>query len=195
MTPRWFQSSVVAATAALVFAGVARAQTRVYLSEDEAIARVLHEAGSVRADTLRLSGADRRDLAREFGGVVVDSVVVFHEALDAGTVVRRAVIVSAVGQYQPITFVVALDAGGVVDRVEIMVYRESRGGEVRRRAFLEQFEGKGAGDPIRLDADIMHITGATISSRAVADGVRFALELQQRLLAGGEPDPHETHLD
>jgi hypothetical protein len=165
----------------LLGANAAGAQTRVYLGENEAIARVLQGAGNISADTLRLSPAEIDDLSRGLNGVLVDSVYVFHEAIVGDTVSSRAVIVSSMGQYEPITFIVALRGSGEVERVEIMVYRESRGGEVRRRAFLEQFEGRSGADPIRLGDDIMHVTGATISSRAVANGVRLAFRLQERL--------------
>ncbi len=115
---------------------------------------------------------------------VVDTAYVFHEAMEDGRVLRSAVIVNVMGQYQSITCAVTIHVTGVVERVEIMVYRESRGGEVRRSAFLKQFEKKTVNDRLLLGRDVKGISGATISSRAVAEGVRLALHLHQTLHSG-----------
>ena len=45
-------------------------------------------------------------------------------------------------------FGVRFDPAGTVSRVEVMVYREAYGGEVRSERFLKQFIGKKAADPI-----------------------------------------------
>ena len=57
------------------------------------------------------------------------------------------------------------------------MYREARGDEVRDLNFRKQFVGKTATDPIAPDRDIAVVSGATISSRAMAVGVKRALVL------------------
>src|SRR3989441_6153688 len=42
--------------------------------------------------------------------------------------------------------------------------------EVKEKRFLRQFRGKTAGDPIRINQDILNYTGATLSSKALARG-------------------------
>ena len=61
--------------------------------------------------------------------------------------------------------------------VEILIYREPIGGEVKSEAFRKQFQGKKDTDPVRSGQDIKNITGATLSSRAVSLGVKRALLL------------------
>ena len=162
------------------------AQKRVYLTEEKALEKVLGKTVTTREQTISLSGAEADMLESEFNITILDSVYIFHQAVEDGNVVRSAVIMNILGQHQPITFIVGILPDGEVDRVEIMVYRESRGSEVRRGAFLKQFEKKSLDDPIRVHDDIKNITGATISSRAVSDGVRLALWLHQRLLVPEE---------
>ena len=65
----------------------------------------------------------------------------------------------------------------MVSDVEILVYRESKGSEVRRKRFNSQYEGKTVLDPIRINKDIINITGATMSVRSVSAGVKRALVL------------------
>jgi hypothetical protein len=159
----------------------AGAQERVYITEDEVLADALAGADSVVQRTVRLEPEMAGELANELRMPILDSTYVFHEARVGGRPTRRVVVINALGQYQPITFAVTLGTGQRVERVEIMVYRESRGAEVRRGAFLKQFVGKAGDDRLEVGAGIRHISGATVSSRAVAGGVRLALRLQELL--------------
>jgi hypothetical protein len=77
-----------------------------------------------------------------------------------------------VGKHEFITYAVALTRDGVVRNVEILEYRETYGGEVRNAAWRQQFVGKRFGSPLQLGKDIKNISGATLSSRHVTDGVR-----------------------
>jgi Na+-transporting NADH:ubiquinone oxidoreductase subunit NqrC len=62
--------------------------------------------------------------------------------------------------------------------VEILEYRETYGGEVRRPDWRKQFKGKQLGEPFKLGNDIMNLSGATLSSRSVTDGVKRLLALR-----------------
>lgn len=105
-------------------------------------------------------------------------------ALDGSTALRIraggrllgfAVVRNVTGKDQPITFLVAVDTGGVLKDVDVLVYREPYGGEVAYKAWREQFRGKTAESPLEVDRDIRSISGATISVHAVTEGVRRAL--------------------
>jgi Na+-translocating ferredoxin:NAD+ oxidoreductase RnfG subunit len=86
------------------------------------------------------------------------------------------------GKYYPITFIVGLRPDGRVREVAIMVYRERRGDAVQRRRFLDQFIDKGAADALMVNRDIVHLTGATVSSWSVAAGVKKATVLFDELI-------------
>jgi hypothetical protein len=66
---------------------------------------------------------------------------------------------------------------GQVERTEVLVYRESRGREIRAPSFTRQFEGASLTGRRALDRRIDGITGATISVGAMKDLVRLALYL------------------
>ena len=80
-----------------------------------------------------------------------------------------------VGKYRPITFMVGVTPQLTVRDVAVMVYRESRGGDVKRKRFLSQYRGKSTRDPIDVGRDIINISGATISVRSVNAGVKRVL--------------------
>jgi Na+-transporting NADH:ubiquinone oxidoreductase subunit NqrC len=74
---------------------------------------------------------------------------------------------------------VGMDAEGRIAGIEILEYRESHGGEVRDPRWRAQFAGKTARDPLALDRDIRNISGATLSCRHLADGVKRILALYE----------------
>jgi len=187
MSGFWCKCVFVVMAFVVFAASRGEAQTRVYLTEEEAVAQALEGADSVVSRTVSPSREEAEMLADQLGAAMLDSAYVFHLAVVGSTVTRCVVVVNTMGQYQPITLAVTLRMDGSVDGVQIMVYRESRGSEVRRRAFLEQFEGRSADEGIRLGGGIRHITGATISSRGVTDGVRLAARLQRLLVHHSSP--------
>ena len=94
------------------------------------------------------------------------------------------IVDQVVGKDEFITYALALDAGGAVKGAEIMDYRESYGGEVRNPRWLAQFIGKHAGDALRLGKPIKNISGATLSSKHVTDGIRRLLATYAVVLRG-----------
>lgn len=92
------------------------------------------------------------------------------------------VVDQVLGKHEMITYAVGLHADGSVKQVEILEYRETYGGEVRNAVWRGQFVGKTAADPLKLNQDIRNISGATLSSRHLTDGVKRILVLHQMSL-------------
>ena len=86
-----------------------------------------------------------------------------------------SMVTNTIGKHYPITCFIAVSPELAIQRVEVMVYRENYGGQVRKRRFLKQFNGKSMQDPILVNQDITSISGATLSAYAVANGVRQVL--------------------
>jgi len=77
-----------------------------------------------------------------------------------------------IGKSFPITFMTVLNTDGTVRDVEIMVYREPQGWEVRYKSFRSQFYGKVTSSNSN---EILSISGATLSVRAIKIGVYKAM--------------------
>ncbi len=107
---------------------------------------------------------------------------IFFVATTGEHVDGYALIDEELGQHEQITFAVKLSPQGVVERQEVMVYREAYGQEITDARFRRQFQGKTVKDAVRTGSDIDAVTGATISSRAMAVGVRRALILLDELV-------------
>jgi hypothetical protein len=88
-------------------------------------------------------------------------------------------ILEETGKEEPITagFVVV---DGRIDHVRVLVYRESRGQEVRQSSFLKQFKEAKLAKGDRLDRDIDGIVGATLSVGAMERMARLALYFDRK---------------
>jgi Na+-translocating ferredoxin:NAD+ oxidoreductase RnfG subunit len=81
------------------------------------------------------------------------------------------IVDQVVGKHEMIDFAVALNPDGSVKGVEILTYRETYGDQVRTPKWLAQFINKRHTDHLKLDKQIKNISGATLSSKHVTDGV------------------------
>lgn len=93
---------------------------------------------------------------------------------------RTAWVLEEIGKEEPIT------AGFVVDddalrEVRVLVYRESRGWEVRHDFFTRQFAGARLTSDQQLDARVDNISGATLSVGALQRLARLALRLHRHV--------------
>lgn len=151
---------------------------QVYQTLEAARAEAFPEAARFERRVLPVT-AELKARAAERGArpFAADSAAVYIARDAAGQVLGYSVTGNEIGKYRYITFHVAVDPDLSVRRVAVLVFRESRGAEVHRRRFLAQYGGKDATDPIGINRDIINITGATLSVRALNAGVRKALLL------------------
>jgi len=89
---------------------------------------------------------------------------------------RTAWILDETGKDQPITTGIVVN-DGKLETVRVLVFRESRGGEVRYPFFTDQFRDAGLTDGYALDRTIDGISGATLSVNALKKLARLALYL------------------
>ncbi len=91
---------------------------------------------------------------------------------------RYAYILEEVGKEKPITVGLVVREGEM-EKIQILVFREVRGWEVRHPFFTDQFKGVKLDHKLRLDEKIDGISGATLSVRAVTKLARLSLYLFQ----------------
>ncbi len=184
----FFAALLLAPVAALRAA--ARDDVHVYLTVDQALKEVFPASARYITETVVLSASQQTALARSLGRRDLEprfEVALCYNA--AGRFLGYAVITDELGKYQPITFMTGIRPSFEVEKVAVMVYRESRGGEVRMPRFLYQYRGKTAADPLRINRDIINITGATISVRALNAGVKKVLSVVAGRYRADPPAP------
>ena len=88
-----------------------------------------------------------------------------------------------VGKHEMILYAVGINNKGKIQGVEILEYNESYGEQIREKKWLQQFEGKHVSEPVRFSQEIKNITGATLSSKHVTNGVQRLLVLYREYLS------------
>lgn len=182
-------SDVLAVMSTVALASVVLPQPlagQALLTERQAIRKTFPAAAYAAVDTLRPDTAARAELERRLGRPLYEPEYVIRRLFSRDTtLLGYALVTEERGKYRPITMLVGADTAAAprVVGVQILVYREPRGGEVSREFFLRQYRGKSTGDPIRLNRDIINISGATISVQSVSAGVRKTLALVERFYA------------
>lgn len=91
---------------------------------------------------------------------------------------RTAWILEQIGKERPITAGFVVEGGQLVE-THVLVYRESRGGEIRYQSFRDQFSGAVL-KAEKLDRHIDGISGATLSVRSMTQMAKAALILDNR---------------
>ena len=94
------------------------------------------------------------------------------------------IVDEVLGKHEYFTYAAALGAQGEVLRLELLTYSETHGGQVQRREWLKQFEGKKFGDRVELLHGIDAISGATLSCKHVTEGMRRLLAFYELALKG-----------
>lgn len=181
--------------AALILAGAARAD-QVFLREAEAPRALFGEAAQAsERKLLRLTDAELAALGQRLGRKIEGRDYPYLEvrakpAGDGGPapqLLGYVFLLDVLGKSQPITFAAGVKPDGALQDLQVMVYREPYGAEIRERRFRAQLAGKKPGDPVALGKDVDAISGATISSASAAYAARKALALGQLLRERDRP--------
>ncbi len=87
----------------------------------------------------------------------------------------KFIIDEVLGKHEFITYAIGINKDGSIKQIEIMIYNESYGYEVREKSWRDNFIGKNASSNFKLDKGIPAISGATLSCRHLADGAKRVL--------------------
>jgi len=94
---------------------------------------------------------------------------------------RTAWILEEIGKVEPITAGYVIEEGEMID-MQVLIYRESHGWEVRYPFFTTQFHGLGLDGKQRLNRKVDGISGATMSVNALKRLARLALVLHEEVM-------------
>ena len=172
---------IVATVLAVALATPATA--KVFLARSEAVKAALPTADRIEARDVILRDEQKAAIERGSGMPMESSLVTIYSGWSGGRLVGYALFDTHTVRTQPETFVVSLEPGGHVSGLFVCAFYEPQdylpGGR-----WLGQFKGKEPTHPPRVGTDIVSITGATLTSRAVAGGVRRALAIYATCLGG-----------
>jgi hypothetical protein len=179
MDPRYPISGLIFAALLPVPAVVAAAD---YLSIDAAQKAVYPDADAFQEIVMQLSPEQQTAILARAGVQPPHGVIRVWRATRNGILLGHVFVDEVIGRQSLITYALGIDAGGNLLNLEIMAYRESHGSEIRNPSWRGQFAHRNDLDQLRFRTDIKNISGATLSSEHVTQGVRWLLALWQATL-------------
>jgi H+/Na+-translocating ferredoxin:NAD+ oxidoreductase subunit G len=149
----------------------------VFMTEDEGVKIMLPQSERVRKDVIRLSAEKKNQIEERIGWKFPEEEFEVYIGETGTRVDGYAMVQNTIGKHKPMTYMVGVDAHGSISDIELLVFRESRGSEIRQKRFNSQYEGKTVLDPVRINKDIINISGATMSVRSMSAGIKRVLVL------------------
>ncbi len=147
----------------------------IYFTEEEAAKVMFPDSEKIRKDTLTLTAEQKAFVEEVIGWKFPETSFDIFIGETQGNIDGYALIQNTIGKHRPITYMVGVDSTGECSNFEVLVYREARGNEIATKRFNYQYHGKTIADPIRINRDIINITGATMSVRSASAGVKRVL--------------------
>jgi len=146
------------------------AYAKVYLSVEQA-QQLMFPGATFTQQPLTLTGDQVHAIQKASNTEVLNPQLQLWKVSTGGWFIVDQVV----GKHEFIPLAVGLDDSGAVKSIEILEYREAFGDGVRNPQWLAQFYGKRNGATLTLTKDIQNISGATLSSKHITDGVRRLL--------------------
>ena len=170
-------------------------QEEVFFTEEEAARLMFPKSKGISQEMIRLTPDKKRTVEERIGWHFPETEFAVYLGKTNDQVDGYAVVQNTIGKHKPMTYMVGVDPNGEVTNIEVLVYRESKGSEVRTKRFNAQYEGKTLDDPIRINKDIINISGATMSVRSLSAGVKRTLVMVDEMYlkpAGRGSDSQEA---
>jgi thiamine biosynthesis lipoprotein ApbE len=160
--------------------------SQVYLTEEQALREVFPHCDEILFNVVPLTKEEKSALQNRLRRKIYEDFFVVYMGIKSGEVTGYAIITEEVGKFHPYTFIVSVDLKGKIDKIAILVYRESRGSEIAKKRFLYQFKGKSLKNKIRINRDIINISGATMSVVTMCKGVKKILAVIDEFYLSGK---------
>lgn len=149
----------------------------VFMPEEEAVKLMLPNSARVRKEMIRLTAEKKQLVESRIGWHFPEQEFEIYIGETGDKADGYAMVTNTIGKYKHMTYMVGVDQHGEITNVELLIFRDARGSEVGRKRFNYQYEGKTVSDPLRINKDIINISGATMSVRSMSAGVKRVLVL------------------
>lgn len=153
----------------------------VLLSLEDALDLMFPKSDTIVKENFILTAEEKLNIQKTLKRKIVEDSFEVFIGKKGDKIQGYTVISQEIGKFHPFTYAVCVKPDGKIKNTAIMVYRESRGGEISHKRFLAQYNGKSLDNPIKINKDIINITGATMSVRMMCMGVRKVLAVVDEL--------------
>ncbi len=157
-------TSIMTGLSFLLISGISSAKQ--FLTPAQAKSLLIGKAKATKID-IKLTTAQAKQIKK------LSKVRVRHKNLNAYKTAAAEWLIfdQVIGKHENIDVAFALTNEGKVKGIEILVYRETYGHEIRNINWRNQFFGRGHEKHLQLDQEIKNISGATLSCSHITDAV------------------------
>lgn len=185
-----------AVAAALLLGGIAgspaigsEASAQTFLTQEEALRLAFPEPAEIERRTAYLDEAQLAR-ARELAGPDVEirhTIVTYYVGRRDGRRLGTAYFDAHRVRTLPEVLMLVVSPSGTLERVEVLKFQEPPE-YVASERWLNQLDGRELGPALSLKGDIINLTGATLTSRAVTAAARRILALHRVIDPGPSPE-------
>ncbi len=148
-----------------------------FMTEEEAVKTILPKSQRVHKELIRLTPEKKDLIEQRIGWKFPEESFELYIGETEDKIDGYAMIHNTIGKYKHMTYMVGVNPKGTCTDVELLVFRDAKGSEVGKKRFNSQYDGRTVSDPIRINKDIINISGATMSVRSMSAGVKRVLVL------------------
>jgi Na+-translocating ferredoxin:NAD+ oxidoreductase RnfG subunit len=170
------------APAAIILSVPAPCLAAKYMTLEQAQALIFDQAKEFVPVVINLTPAQIERIERQSRVKVRVPEQHLWEARAAGKLLGWFILDQVIGKHELITYAVGINPDGSVKQFQVIEYREAYGSQVRYVQWRDQFVGKTLADPLEVGTDIVNISGATMSSQHVTEGIKRLLAFHQVVL-------------
>jgi Na+-translocating ferredoxin:NAD+ oxidoreductase RnfG subunit len=134
----------------------------------------LSSSAKMTKETFPLAAAELNSLKSIAPDSDDQSITFYYGKQADGKLDKACTILPQKGKEGPIIAGVCFSPSGLIASVTILQHQEERGMGIEEQSFLKQFNGKKVSDGFVLGQDVNGISGATWSSKAMAEVTRKA---------------------
>jgi Na+-translocating ferredoxin:NAD+ oxidoreductase RnfG subunit len=174
-------SLALALAAATLLAGAAGA--KVMATKEQALQSAFPAADRVEKEILYFSDGEAERVEQRAQAPMESRLFTVYRAYRAGALTGYAFIDTRTIRSKPATFLVVLEPDGRVRSARILAWQEPPEYQPPER-WLAQFEGQGPDSDTRLGGAVQAMSGASLTSRTLTDGIRRILAIHRIKLAG-----------
>jgi hypothetical protein len=158
---------------ALLFAASAAA-VPVYSSREQALTRAFPPPATIERKTFFLTEAEREKASRAARAKVDSALVIAYFGRGSNGILGTGYFDTHTVRTMPETILVTVEPDGSLRGVEVIAFGEPED-YLPRRNWLKLFGGRRLDDELAVGRGLAHVTGATLTTRAIADAVRRVL--------------------
>lgn len=156
-----------------------------YETKNDVIARTFSKQSIPVTETKKISPSLQKTLQQKLGSKWEINNITFDTIKQNNKVLGYTIILEEIGKHEPITFCIALSPQNDILEVSVLTYRETIGGDIRKKRFMKQFYKK-SDTTLPQISNTIPITGATLSSWASVMAVKKAVILGRYVITSNE---------